>query len=621
MLFQETENGANMLQNREMPLHKRSKSFLDMVKDTVEEERLDKSFEASNRMKLDTSYFEESMKTTKKSFPKTNIHSSLKQEILQLEKRLQEQFKVRTTLENALGYRSSSQDNTTDIEVPKPATELIKEIAVLELEVSHLEQYLLSLYRKAFDGQISSTSPSTTDEKLKSPVNSPKAKYIVNCVPDIALKKEDKAVQSGYDSFGNPIREYSGICEDKLLDSSVRRCQSSLSHYSVCSKRISLPEDSLGQAVRPCLSQPMSMMEFAQNASSNLTSLAEYLGTQILDHVPESANRLSEDMVKCISAIYCKLSDPPSTHHGLSSPVSSSSPISAFSPQDQFDMLSPGFKNNPSFDIRLDNPFHVEGLKEFSGPYSTMVEVPWIYRDSQKLIEIEHLLQDFRSLISKLEEVNPRKLNHEEKLAFWINVHNSLMMHAYLAYGIPQNNMKKVFVLLKAAYNIGGQTISVDTIQSSILGCRVPRPGQWLSLLIPSKSKLKSGDKRLAYKIHQSEPLLHFALCTGCHSDPAVRVYTPKGVLQELETAKEEYIRATFGIRKDKKVVLPKIVESFAKESRLCTAGTMEMIQKSLPESLRRSVSKCQNGKSRKNIEWISHNFTFRYLISREMVK
>lgn len=133
-------------------------------------------------------------------------------------------------------------------------------------------------------------------------------------------------------------------------------------------------------------------LQFAHNASSNLTSLAEYLGTQITDHIPESANRLSEDMIKCISAIYCKLSDPPLSHHGLSSPVSSSSPISAFSPQDQFDML----KNSPTFDILLDNPFHVEGLKEFSGPYSTMVEVPWIYRDSQKLIEIEHLLQDFR---------------------------------------------------------------------------------------------------------------------------------------------------------------------------------------------------------------------------------
>ncbi|XP_022962717.1 uncharacterized protein LOC111463123 isoform X4 [Cucurbita moschata] len=577
MLFQETDGGAKMLQNRQIPLHKHSKSFLDMVKDTNKEEHLDNSFEASNRVKLDTSSFKESMNTEKKSFPKTNIHSSLKQEILQLEKRLQDQFKVRTSLEKALGYKPSCQDNTSsDTEVAKPATELIKEITVLELEVSHLEQYLLSLYRKAFDGQIASTSP----------MNSPKSKYMMNCIPDITSKKEDKAVQSGYDSFGNPVKEYSGIRENKLLDSRVRRCQSSLSHYSVSSKRTYLPDDSLCQAVRPCLSQPMSMIEFARNASSNLTSLADYLGTQILDHIPESANRLSEDMIKCISAIYCKLSDPPLSHHGLSSPVSSSSPIS---------------------------------LKEFSGPYSTMVEVPSIYRDSQKLIEVEHLLQDFRSLISKLEEVDPRKLNHEEKLAFWINVHNSLMMHAYLAYGIPHNNMKKVFILLKAAYNIGGQTISVDTIQSSILGCRVPRPGQWLSLLIPSKSKFKNGDKRQAYKIDRSEPLLHFALCTGCHSDPAVRVYTPKRVLQELETAKEEYIRATFGIRKDKKVILPKMIESFAKESRLCTAGTMEMIQKSLPESLRKSVTKCQNGKSRKNIEWIPHNFGFRYLICREM--
>ena len=72
------------------------------------------------------------------------------------------------------------------------------------------------------------------------------------------------------------------------------------------------------------------------------------------------------------------------------------SSVSAFSPQDQHDMWSPGFRNNSSFDVRLDNPFHVEGLKEFSGPYSTMIEVPWIFRDSQKLGDVEHLLQNFR---------------------------------------------------------------------------------------------------------------------------------------------------------------------------------------------------------------------------------
>lgn len=100
-------------------------------------------------------------------------------------------------------------------------------------------------------------------------------------------------------------------------------------------------------------------------------------------------------------------------------------------------------------------------------------------------------------------------------------------------------------------------------------------------------------------------------------------MYTPKRVVQELEAAKEEYIRATFGVRKDQKILLPKIVESFAKDSGLCPAGVLEMTQQALPESLRKSVKKCQGqaGKSRKTIEWIPHNFAFRYLIFKELVK
>ncbi|KAA3461222.1 Itga6 [Gossypium australe] len=353
------------------------------------------------------------------------------------------------------------------------------------------------------------------------------------------------------------------------------------------------------------------MLQYAQNAS-NIISLAEHLGTCISDHVPDTPNKLSEDMIKCMSVIYCKLTDPPLIQNSFSSPISSVSSASAFSPQEQHDMWSPGLRNNSSFDVRLDNPFHVEGLKEFSGPYSTMLEVPWIFRDSEKLAEVENLLQNFRSLICKLEEVDPRKLRHEEKLAFWINIHNSLVMHAFLAYGIPQNNVKRFFLLLRAAYNIGGHTISADTIQCSILGCRMPRPGQWLRLLISARTKFKAGDRRQAYAIEHPEPLLHFALCSGNHSDPAVRAYTPKKVIQELETAKQEYIRATFGVRKDLKILLPKLVESFAKDSSLCQAGIIEMVQQSLPESLCRSIRKCQVGKSRKSIEWSPHDFTFR---------
>ena len=48
---------------------------------------------------------------------------------------------------------------------------------------------------------------------------------------------------------------------------------------------------------------------------------------------------------------------------------------------------------------------------------------------------------------------------------------------------------------------------------------------QWLWLLFSSKTKFKVGDARKAYAIEHPEPLLHFALCSGSYSDPAVGPY------------------------------------------------------------------------------------------------
>ncbi|KAG4987866.1 hypothetical protein JHK85_030849 [Glycine max] len=607
-----------MLGLRFTPRHKRSKSLPD--KKRIEEDNPDNRIQASDRMKLDMGYLTECDKARKNRTPTNEVHSTLKQEILQLERRLQDQFQVRSTLEKALGFRSSPLVNSNEMMIPKPATELIREIAVLELEVVYLEQHLLSLYRKAFDQQLSSVSPTSKEESVKFPLTTHSARFINVSVPEVLTKRESSTEQSNEHKLETLSKEYDiyepetfgkehnrNLLEEKHLGSGVYRCHSSLSHCPAFTRE-SPPADSLAKSLRACHSQPLSI-------------LAEHLGTRISDHVPVTPNKLSEDMVKCISAIYCKLADPPMTHPGLSSPSSSLSSASAFSIGDQGDMWSPRFRNNSSFDVRLDNPFHVEGLKEFSGPYSTMVEVSWLYRESQKSADTEKLLLNFRSLICRLEEVDPGRLKHEEKIAFWINIHNALVMHAFLAYGIPQNNVKRVFLLLKAAYNVGGHTISADTIQNTILKCRMSRPGQWLRLLFSQSTKFKAGDRRQAYALEQAEPLSHFALCSGNHSDPAVRVYTPKRVFQELEVAKDEYIRANLGIRKDQKILLPKLVESFTKDSGLCPNGVMDMILESLPESLRKSVKKCQLAKSRKSIEWIPHNFSFRYLISKDMVK
>ncbi|KAM0058047.1 putative ternary complex factor MIP1, leucine-zipper [Helianthus debilis subsp. tardiflorus] len=590
MSFEECSTSSSMGEVGSMKcVHRRSKSFPDKSK--FKEDVM----EPSQCFKLDKGHSKNSKIAKKNHLPNSQTQISLQDEILQLKKRLQDQVSVRGAFEQALGCRSSN-DITNQASVPKPAIELIREIAVLEYEVSHLERYLLSLYRKTFDHQTSCPSPSRNDQRLKPPLITPRGKILETSRADISLQH-------------NSNRCFE---EDEVVASGIQHCHSSVTRTSPV----------FGKSLRACHSQPLSMMEYA-HTTSNITSLAEHLGTKITDHIPMTPNKVSEDMVKCVSAIYCKLADPTLTNNGLSSPTSSSSSMNAFSPKNLPDMMwGPGFRrDSSSFDVQLDNPFYVQGLKEFSGPYSTMVEIQCLYKDNQKLSEVEHMLQHFRSLVSRLEDVNPKKLKHEEKLAFWINVHNALVMHAVLAYGIPQNNMKRVLLLLKAAYNVGGHIVSADVIQNHILGCRMSRPGQWLRLLLSSRTKLRAGDERQAYAIDHQEPLLHFALCSGCHSDPAVRVYTPKRVINELETAKEEFVRATFGVGKDQRILLPKIVENFAKDSGLCAAGVIEMIQLCLPDTIKKSINKNQIAKLRKKIEWAAHDFGFRYLISKELVK
>nr|GMC81085.1 uncharacterized protein LOC109161268 [Ipomoea batatas] len=385
----------------------------------------------------------------------------------------------------------------------KPAEDLIREIAVLELEVVSLEKYLLSMYRKAFDKRLSALSTKNHKEKeelsrkemIFSEANKPADCKSTEKRPVIA--STSPALQQPQGLVNSPPKECSGGTQ-KLLDSSILRTHSSLSHAG-CSFRTSPPIGALAEALDSYHSLPLSMLERAQELSSNVDNL----GSAVSDQGHEAPNWLSEEMIRSISAIYCKLANPPLFNDGYSSsPISFSSPTIESFAQGRYDVP--------------------EESRESSGHFIAMAEVQGLCRDDQSFKGVEHALKYFRSLVSRLEQVDPSKMRHDEKLAFWINIHNSLVMHAFLIYGIPRSNLKRVSLLLKAAYNIGGKAVSVDMIQSSILGCRMPRPGQWIQSLFFPKQKFKSGDPRRAYSMDHPEPRLRFALCSGCHSDPVV---------------------------------------------------------------------------------------------------
>uniref|UniRef100_A0A0A9CMJ7 DUF547 domain-containing protein n=1 Tax=Arundo donax TaxID=35708 RepID=A0A0A9CMJ7_ARUDO len=551
---------------------------------------------------------------------------------------LKDQQVVRGALEKALGPDPAPVTLLNESPELKPAAQLIREVATLELEIKHLEQYLLTLYRKAFEQQQqqASTLPSSDAhrEAAKLSVSSRSAQL-----------DETPKVKAPLRRGGDPMLHYScpplskgrhgtvddcspSTCPRRTMDSDIGiRSQSALSFRGVCSSRISPTEDSLARALRSCHSQPFSFLEEGETATSGVVSLADYLGTNVADHIPETPNNLSEEMVRCMAGVYCKLADPPLVHHRpSSSPTSSLSSTSVVSPQYLGDMWSPNCRREATLDSRLINPFHVEGLKEFSGPYNTMVEVPSISRDRRRLREAEDLLQTYKLILYRLEAVDLRRMTNEEKLAFWINMHNALLMHAYLKYGIPQNHLNKTSLLVKAECKIAGRTINAAAIQGLVLGCSTHCSGHWLRTLLHPRIKSrtnKAGSEWQAFAVRQSEPLLRFALCSGSHSDPAVRVYTPKRLSQQLEAAREEYIRATVGVWKEHRVLLPKLVEAYARDAKLSLERLVDAVQRCLPESLRTAVQRCRRGSggrlSAKVVEWVPHRQSFRYLLARDL--
>lgn len=147
----------------------------------------------------------------------------------------------------------------------QPAENLIKEIAVLELEVVYLEQYLLSLYRKTFDRQISSVT--TVNDRLKSSSTAHKLMFQEVSGDNMISKTENSVSHSGHlssprVSFDNPPKECNDIWgAQKLLDSSIHRSHSSLSHRSTCPTRTSPSMQILAKAIDSYHSLPLSMLE------------------------------------------------------------------------------------------------------------------------------------------------------------------------------------------------------------------------------------------------------------------------------------------------------------------------------------------------------------------------
>lgn len=129
-------------------------------------------------------------------------------------------------------------------------------------------------------------------------------------------------------------------------------------------------------------------MQSKDKKGSGHRILADHLDASRLENYLNTPERLSEDIVRCISSIYCKLPSAPQSNAGLSaSPTSSLSSFSIFSSKNPCDSWSPNYYEDAS----------VHKLsKEERGSHTSMVEVLRIYLDEDSFNYAAEMLENFR---------------------------------------------------------------------------------------------------------------------------------------------------------------------------------------------------------------------------------
>ncbi|CAA6664459.1 unnamed protein product [Spirodela intermedia] len=155
--------------------------------------------------------------------------------------------------------------------------------------------------------------------------------------------------------------------------------------------------------------------------------------------------------------------------------------------------------------------------------------------DYRSIYESEEYRRYLR-IIEELQRVELQDVPREEKLAFFINLHNTMAIHAILTWGHPVGALDRRKFLGDFKYVIGGCSYSLSGIQNGIL-----RGNQRPPYNITRPFGPKDGRSEVA--LPYAEPLVHFALVCGTRSGPALRCYSPGNVDKELMEAARSFLR------------------------------------------------------------------------------
>lgn len=210
--------------------------------------------------------------------------------------------------------------------------------------------------------------------------------------------------------------------------------------------------------------------------------------------------------------------------------------------------------------------------------------------------------KEYKKLTNSLRTFDLALLKTEdEKLAFWINLYNSIVVDGIISLGIQSSVKEVIGFFSKIKYRIGGYEFSPDDIEHGILR-KDARPHRR-----PLK-QFGAADPRRKFMVSTLEPRMHFALVCGSRSCAPILFYTPKGIHEELETAAVNFVNSSevIAIPEENKLLISMIFKWYASDFG-GKAGGLDFIEKRLVDNDRKEFIK--KGRSAFSIEYLYYDW------------
>jgi len=153
-----------------------------------------------------------------------------------------------------------------------------------------------------------------------------------------------------------------------------------------------------------------------------------------------------------------------------------------------------------------------------------------------KGISKSKLFQQFKQLAIELQRVDLLSMSETQKIAFFINIYNALVIHGHVEKGVPTTTYARYKFFSGTSYNIGGFVFSLNDIENGIL--RSNRA----SMATLYRKPLSQADTRMPVILSKVEPRIHFALNCGAKSCPPIKTFSGDEVLDQLDVATAAFL-------------------------------------------------------------------------------